>query len=362
MADEDARLNQGPIAALVELERAFGGPVISYVTSDRAPLAGAIAEDAIRVIHRHLGLLGTVPKLFLFIYTRGGDALTPPRLVSLLREHAKELYTIVPYRAHSAGTSVCLGANGIYMGEMGELSPVDPMTVSPYNPVDSQNPQTKIPISVEDVRAYFTLSEQRAGLVSEDQRTGTFGALVQQVHPLALGNVQRVTELVKLQTPELLRLQLTGPEERPRIEEIAKVLTETYTHDHKFSRDAAKRLGLKILEMNPEMEAAAWKTYEAYESDLALNEPFDPESLLGPGVETAMRTFRTAYIESTPRSDALSVEATISRKSNAAPTVLQQLPGAGPGLPIPFALPRPAGPAGYAVNIKAKGWGCVRGG
>lgn len=67
---------------LAELGRVFGGPIISYVTSDRAPLTGQIAEDAIRVLHRHLQHMGKVEKLYFFIYTRGGDALTPPRLVS----------------------------------------------------------------------------------------------------------------------------------------------------------------------------------------------------------------------------------------------------------------------------------------
>lgn len=246
------------------------------------------------------------------------------------------------------------------MGEMGELSPVDPMTVSPYNPADPQNPQTRIPISVEDVRAYFTLSAQRAGLVSEEQRTATFGALVQHVHPLALGNVQRVTELVKLQTPELLRLQLTAPEERPRIDEIAKVLTETYTHDHKFSREAARHLGLKLVGMTLDMERAVWSMYESYEASLSLNVPFDPESMLGPGVETVTKCFSVAYIESMHRLDENVVEATITKRTAAAPVLIQQMPPGFPQPPGPVQVPLPKGPIGYNVNVKVKGWLCSR--
>ncbi|MGH9255804.1 MAG: hypothetical protein ACRD3C_14685, partial [Vicinamibacterales bacterium] len=71
--------------------------VIAYVTCGRKNLGTVIGSDAIRVFREMLGKVGQVQKLDLFLITRGGHTLTPLRLVSLLREFAKEVHVLVPY-------------------------------------------------------------------------------------------------------------------------------------------------------------------------------------------------------------------------------------------------------------------------
>ncbi|MBU0734226.1 MAG: hypothetical protein KKG10_08760, partial [Proteobacteria bacterium] len=44
----------------------------------------------------------------------------------MLREFCEKLAVLVPFRAHSAGTTLALGADEIVMGPLGELGPVDP--------------------------------------------------------------------------------------------------------------------------------------------------------------------------------------------------------------------------------------------
>lgn len=340
------------VAALKELETVCNSPVITYVTGDRHPaISFQISDDAIRVLHRHLEAFGHQNRINLFLYTRGGMLVAPPRIVHLFREYADTFYTLVPYRAHSAGTSICLGADGIVMGKMGELSPVDPSTANPFNPQavqgDPRNPMTKVPISVEDVTAYLSLAE-KAGLISEAQRIEVFRALTNKVEPIALGNVHRVYNIIRSLTPELLAFQLKGVEEKTKIPEITKALTETYTHDYLISRDIAKRIGLKVIIPEAQIESAMWKLYEIYEKDLHLREIFDPEELLGTQDSTRI-TCDVAFIESTHRGDVFPLEVSIRRRL---PTPVQQM--LPPGLPMP-APPRPPQEE-VTVKLKAKGW------
>ena len=128
----------------------------------------------------------------MFLYTRGGHTLTPNRIVHLLREFCEKLAVLVPFRAHSAGTTLVLGADEIVMGPMGELGPVDPSVANIFNPlIDEKDPQKgNIPISVEDLSAYMTLIREK-GLSDPNVFSTALKALTDRVHPLALGNVHR---------------------------------------------------------------------------------------------------------------------------------------------------------------------------
>src|SRR5262249_33609661 len=138
----------------------------------------------------------------LCVYTRGGDVNAVWPVVSILREFDADFEVLVPFRCHSAGTLVALGAKTIVMGPLSELSPIDPSTGNQFNPPDPRNSDSKLAISVEDVRAYRTFiadqlsdsvdTEERAPDVPIERIAPFIDRLATQVHPLALGNVQRV--------------------------------------------------------------------------------------------------------------------------------------------------------------------------
>ena len=48
-----------------------------------------------------------------------------------------------------------------------------------------------MPISVEDVTAFFKLVKEEVGITHEDELVQAFISMTDKVHPLALGNVQR---------------------------------------------------------------------------------------------------------------------------------------------------------------------------
>jgi ATP-dependent protease ClpP protease subunit len=173
-----------------EWESKRGSTLLTYFTlTDRLnapPLL--VADDAIRPFHTLLSQIGHRETIELFIYTRGGAVMSAYAIVKMFREYAYKFNVIVPFRAHSAGTQIALGADEIIMGKIGQLSPVDPSTANIFNPL--LNPQgnpadlrNRKAISVEDVQKYLDLAKNRVGLVSESDRLEVFKELTRYYEP-----------------------------------------------------------------------------------------------------------------------------------------------------------------------------------
>ncbi|WP_338825034.1 hypothetical protein MHOCP_06000 [Moorella humiferrea] len=308
------RAERLPLLQQIEAERQSA--VICYFTGDRENLGTRIAPDVIRVFYRHLLTLGPRPRIDLFLYTRGGDVLTPWRLVNLVREFTHHLGVLVPFRAASAGTLLCLGANEIVMGALGELGPIDPSVANAFNPEDPANPIARLPVSVEDVMAYFSLARETAGLESEDSLAAVFNRLVDKVHPLALGNVHRNYALIRSLARKLLELHMPA-EEDGRVTEIIKNLTERlYAHNHMISRrEALQEIKLHVTTPSARLEELMWQLYLDYEADLKLLEPFNPVALLKPQEYSVDFEATGGIIESIPCLDAFIFNGTITRES-----------------------------------------------
>ena len=104
-------------------------------------------------------------KIDLCLYTRGGDLNAVWPLVNLLREFDFDFDVLAPFRCHSSGTLVALGARRILMAPLSELSPIDPSTGNQFNPSDPAYKSSRLPISVEDVQAYsrFVADQHKVG-------------------------------------------------------------------------------------------------------------------------------------------------------------------------------------------------------
>src|SRR3989338_8299095 len=186
---------------IAQIEGLRGSQVITYLTSDRpGPTNARVAMDVIPVISRQLREIRKTEYIDLFLYSTGGDTMVPWRLVSMIREYCDKFSVLVPYKAHSAATMISLGADEIVMSDLSEISPIDPSTANIFNPQDPQNPQNKIPISVEDVMAYFDLAKNKFGIKNDEELSRVFSKFIEsnpQIHPLALGNVNRIHNLIR---------------------------------------------------------------------------------------------------------------------------------------------------------------------
>jgi len=290
-----------------------GSSVLCYVTGDRDNVNTRIAPDVTQVFYRHLEMYGDKQQVDLFLYTRGGDVLTPWRLVHLIREYTPRFCVLVPYRCYSAGTLLCLGADEIVMGKMAELGPIDPSVVNAFNPQDPNNPSARIPVNIEDVYSYLALAGEKAGVCSNDQQVQAFTLLVERIHPLALGNVHRNYMLIRSLAKKLLAMCQQPPREG-RIDHIVDNLTEKlYAHSHMISRrEAAEEINLPIVIPDSRLEPLMWSLYQDYAEELSLNEPFNPQEHLR-GVRSEFEVI-SGYVESLYGADAFVFSGVLERR------------------------------------------------
>lgn len=299
-----------------QVEQARGSKVITYLTSDRpGPVNARVAMDIIPIISKQLQAIGKTENIDLFLYSAGGDTMVPWRLVSMIREYCSKFSVLIPYKAHSAATMISLGADEIVMSDLSELSPIDPSTANVFNPQDPQNPQNKIPISVEDVMAYFDLAKNKFGIKSDEELVKIFNKFVEsnpQIHPLALGNVNRTHNLIRMLAKRLLKSH-KSPMREEEIEKVVDYFTEKlYSHQYFIGRKEAKEdLGLKSVSFaDVSLSQAMTHLYEEYAREMALGILWNAENELGPNTMQNKKDYKIAFVESSQLSSCfeLSIE------------------------------------------------------
>lgn len=301
------------MALIREIEAARNSRLICYITGDRENLSTRIAPDVTGVFFRHLELTGSQPLIDVFLYTRGGDVLTPWRLVHLIREYTERLGVLVPFRAYSSGTLICLGADEVVMGRMGELGPIDPSVVNAFNPQDPANPVARMPVNIEDVYSYLALACDKAGICSDEQLGRVFLLLGEHIHPLALGNVHRNYLLIRSLAKKLISLHQKPPEEADVASIVDSLTEKLYAHNHMIPRrEAATEIHLPVVYPSEQLEKLLWELYREYAGELALDEPFNPVDLL----HDSRCEFRvkSGVVESAEAEDAFIFEGVVERQ------------------------------------------------
>jgi len=352
-----------------QIEKMRESKLICYILGDRPNFATSIADDAVRILFDHLENLGKQQTFDLFLYARGGNLMAPFRMVHLIREFCEKFNVIVPYRALSAATLLSLGADEILMGKMGELSPIDPTTGHPFNPQDPIKPGHRIPINVEDVTSFLTFAKEKANL-SKEKDIDVFRILTSNIHPLALGNIERGYEVIRQLAPKLLEFHMKDKE---KIKNIVESLTESKVHGYLITRhEAKKEIGLNIKNPSEELESLIWSLYSQYEKDMCLRELFNPSTILGNQASTNF-SVEGAYLESTYATHAFVSEGIITRGRPARispsisappsppPTTPSEAPSTPPETPqepptAPSVRPTPTQPVPAIVTFTFRGW------
>lgn len=280
--------------------------VVAYLTSDRpGPVNAQVGIDIIPIISKQLRKIGKTENIDLFLYSAGGNTMVPWRLVSMIREYCNKFSVLIPYKAYSAATMISLGADEIIMTDLSELSPIDPSTANIFNPSDPTNPQNKIQISVEDVMAFFDLAKNKFEIKDDESLAKIFNKFVEsnpQIHPLALGNVNRTYNLIRILAKRLLKSHVE-PIKEEEITRIIKCLTEElYSHQYIISRkEAQEELGLKSVknaeEINNELPDHITNLFEEYKKEMELDILWNPESEIGKNQEL-IKNYKIAFIES----------------------------------------------------------------
>ncbi len=340
----------------LELSRLRNGRVpIFFFNFDRpsqppniSGLTTAFASDTKEILYRLLKDADVKKGIDLVLYTRGGDANAVWPLVSLIREFNPEFEVIVPFRCHSSGTALALGARRIVMTRLSELSPIDATTANQFNPREETNPLVPKAISVEDVRSFFNLRKENAA----ESKTDYLELLTKSVHPLALGNVQRVYLLVKNIASALLASNGAKKRNKSEIDKIIdKLASEFYSHVHAISRHEAKEIlgDEEVTFASEELETCLDKILRSYELTFKLREQYILKGELGNNSATDV-SYIGGVFESENRSYIFKTKGTWFQVPKFPAGVQINIP-AGNTLPV-----IPGLPVDYRFDIKFQDW------
>jgi hypothetical protein len=112
-----------------QIGKKLGVPVISYFTSFRYPVM--IDDSDADLLEGVLRKTDVSKGFALLISSPGGNGLAAERIINICQAYSgnKKYSVIVPGKAKSAATMVCLGAEKLIMSETSELGSIDPQYV-----------------------------------------------------------------------------------------------------------------------------------------------------------------------------------------------------------------------------------------
>ena len=284
--------------------------------------------DVIPLMNKQLQAIGRPKNIDFFLYSAGGDTMVPWRLVSMIRDYCEKFSVLVPYKAHSAATMIALGADEIVMSNLSELSPIDPSAANVFNPPDPANPQNRIPISVEDVMAYFDLAKNKFGIKGDEELSHIFSKFIEcnpQIHPLSLGNINRIHNLIRILAKRLLKshkIQLKEDE----IMKVVDYFTERlYSHQYFIGRKEAKEdLGVEtVMDADGNLSKAMTDLYEEYDKELGFGKMWNPQNEIATNAVQTVKDYKIAFIESTQMSNYYEISAEYRKQQL---NVVQQTP------------------------------------
>ncbi len=229
---------QDTIAKIAEV---LGAPVITYWNNPR----GSVCHSDVLSLYEVLEHLGYHETLYLFIKSDGGSGQVSLRIVSLLRQHCKNLIALVPLECASAATMITLGANKILMGPTAYLTAVDTSLNHALSPIDRDN--DRVSVSLDELTRVISLWQAQ----QSDKSDNPYKHLFEYVHPLVIGAVDRAESLSIMLCRELLSHHISDEE---TVNQIASTLNSKYpSHSYPILLPEARNIGLKVDSMPSEV-------------------------------------------------------------------------------------------------------------
>lgn len=219
------------------------GTFLTYWTSEN----GAICSNDVQAMYEVIRAASPERHITLFVKSDGGDGQSALRIIHLLRQRARKLTVLTPLSCASAATMLALGADEIQMGPLAFLTPIDTSLEHALGPVDARNEISFV--GQDEVQRIISLWEKH----SRSTDVNPFQEIFKYVHPLVLGSVDRATSLSIRLCTEILRYHIEDDTEAQR---IATALNSDYpAHEYPITPREARRLGLKVLELDDTLNA-----------------------------------------------------------------------------------------------------------
>ena len=147
------------------------------------------------------------------------------------------------------------------------------------------------------------IAKNKFGIKKEEELVKIFNKFIEsnpQIHPLALGNVNRIHNLIRILAERLLKSHKL-PMTEDEINKIVDYFTEKlYSHQYFIGRKEAKEdLGLKtVIYADENLSKVMTDLYEEYAKEMELGKIWNPENELGMNVAQTKRDYKIIFIES----------------------------------------------------------------
>lgn len=281
-----------------QIEKSRKSKVLLYVTGDRRGMETQVHPEVIDFFSEHLDAIFPTGKISLILYTRGGSTLAAWNLANLIRMFCDDFEIIVPQKARSAGTLMCLGADRIVMTKQATLGPIDPSLQSALAPqIPGAPPQARAPVSVEAVKGYLDFVKLNIGIKSEAALVQVAIDLANKVHPLVLGEIFRAQGQIQFLANELLSHQVKDKDKKKKI--INFLCSESGSHDYTINRREGAALGLNIEKASQPLYELLSELNKTIHADMELGVPFRVEKIASAQTPSAPYSCVRAMVEST---------------------------------------------------------------
>jgi hypothetical protein len=238
---------------LKQIQARLDGKLVTYWNSSR----GSVCHNDVIGFYQLLEELGHQEVIYLMIKSDGGNGRASLRIVNLMRRYCNKLVALVPLECASAATMIAIGADEIHMGPMAYLTAVDTSLTHDLSPVDRDN--DRVAVSLDEVKRVISLWKKNS---SEGKDMNPYHALFQYVHPLVIGAVDRADSLSLMLCQHILGHHL---KDEKLIERISTTLNSKYpSHGYPILIEEARQVGLKVVEMDPEINSLLLELSHAY--------------------------------------------------------------------------------------------------
>ena len=245
------------IHLLEKIEEELDRNIITFFTSTR--FAVIIDDRDADMIEGLLELYDNSKGITLILNSLGGSALAAERIINICRTHSNNNFeVIVPRKAKSAATMICMGARKILMGRTAELGPIDPQVLIRTESGD------------KELRAVYYIIDSYEKLFKEAVRTtGNVQPYLQQLERFDAKDIREYKEINKLAEDIAVKVLRSGMMKRKTVNFIKNKIkpftkpTHTRTHGRPIYIDDARRAGIKIDEitLNSKLWKLIWKLY-----------------------------------------------------------------------------------------------------
>jgi len=248
---------------LKDLARITNRNVIAYASSylQKPQIPGIFLSITPEDVNGFLSALYQMDSnkgLLLLLHTPGGSADAAETIVRYLWSKFKDITTLIPTYAMSAGTMIALASDRLIMGRQSQLGPTDPQFFI-----------GNVAYSAHSIVKQF--EEARADIIATPNAARAWAPVLQPFGPALLQEARKALAHGTSLVAEWLRTRMFKGETKAHAQRWARKAAKEFSgshhgsHGHRIDRNEARSLRLRVedLEPNQPLQTAALTLYHA---------------------------------------------------------------------------------------------------